>query len=499
MAGLRQSTRTKREAPSRAATPQTRLKRKNIVPSPPASDEPARSKPKVTYEQASTRRTPARPRAPTATDLASIPTGDVRNSAPAGASEATSPRVEVQAVLTKMMGNRLSPEELANYQLMILYLVRRDAKEAKIRNRYHPALIDFFKDRPQAVLVHNKFAKVYNTQFEGQHARFHLPVYEEADLKRTEDKTGQVEEEKEMVKFDKSMGKRKRSARVKRDRERSNDPFFPQMDGTMNDDPSDQTYDTATSTSTTPRDAPPTSSEDIEMINAGQPAPSVEVRSIGLDPASSRESCQESQAGETPTASAESLEKAQQPTQAEQTATMRAISQPSEDGRSADGASMSLAQENDDPHEPSAQTDDVEMTDGAADVGIGDTVQNSTSLDVATPSTAISPTTLTSADSARSYLAWLHHRQTRFPNVEPKRAEFAIIAERLGRVRHHVFQEAMYHWGLETGNDRSEWYKQNRLEVLGEDPRFDEETMGWWAAWVKKGMNEKAEKERRKR
>jgi hypothetical protein len=39
-----------------------------------------------------------------------------------------------------------------------------------------------------------------------------------------------------------------------------------------------------------------------------------------------------------------------------------------------------------------------------------------------------------------------------------------------------------------------DWYKQNRLNVLGEDPRFDEEKIGWWQAWLKEGRDLKKNK-----
>jgi hypothetical protein len=231
MAALRQSTRIKREAPSRGATPQARLKKNSQnVPSLTKSEKSTPSSSKTVHTCKSgtrqadnaTTRTSARFSTPTATDLATIPTSHITpNSAPLQASEANSPRVEVLAVLTKMMGNRLSPEELANYQVMILNLVRRGAKEVAIRRRYHPALIDFFKDHPQAMPVHNKFAKLYNKQFEGQHERFHLPVFDETDAVR-------AMEEKKIVKLEKTIGRQTRNRRTKVNRDSY---FTSDMDG----------------------------------------------------------------------------------------------------------------------------------------------------------------------------------------------------------------------------------------------------------------------------
>jgi hypothetical protein len=45
----------------------------------------------------------------------------------------------------------------------------------------------------------------------------------------------------------------------------------------------------------------------------------------------------------------------------------------------------------------------------------------------------------------------------------------------------------LYHWNLEAHSLEGEWYRTHRLEFLGEDPRFDEETMGRWEAWLKAG------------
>jgi hypothetical protein len=87
--------------------------------------------------------------------------------------------------------------------------------------------------------------------------------------------------------------------------------------------------------------------------------------------------------------------------------------------------------------------------------------------------------------SARSYLAWLHQRQTRFPTAAPNSSECIAIAKKLERLHAHVYDEILYHWGLETSSEWGGWYKKNRQQALGEDPRFDEETMGKWEAWLK--------------
>jgi len=91
--------------------------------------------------------------------------------------------------------------------------------------------------------------------------------------------------------------------------------------------------------------------------------------------------------------------------------------------------------------------------------------------------------------SVQSYLAWLQHRQTRFPTTPPNSSEVILVAEKLNRSEAKVYDEILYRWGLETNSKCGAWYRQNRLTVLGEDPRFDEETMGQWEAWVKEGRD----------
>ena len=82
--------------------------------------------------------------------------------------------------------------------------------------------------------------------------------------------------------------------------------------------------------------------------------------------------------------------------------------------------------------------------------------------------------TLPSAQSAASYLAWLRQRDTRWPTVWPNFPECVAIGKKLGKPTSKVFEEILYHWLLETDGRRGEWHKEHRLEVLGEDPLFDE-------------------------
>jgi hypothetical protein len=89
--------------------------------------------------------------------------------------------------------------------------------------------------------------------------------------------------------------------------------------------------------------------------------------------------------------------------------------------------------------------------------------------------------------SAKSYLAWLHHRQTRFPTAAPNSAECILIAAKLEMPAAQVYEDVLFRWGFETDSKFGAWHRQNRWKVLGEDPRFDEEVMGKWEAWLKQG------------
>jgi hypothetical protein len=112
------------------------------------------------------------------------------------------------------------------------------------------------------------------------------------------------------------------------------------------------------------------------------------------------------------------------------------------------------------------------------------------------PSPVSRPSHSAKQESARSYLAWLHHRQTRFPTVVPNYSECILIAEKLDKHPAKVFDEALYHWGFENSGAGSEWYRQNRLTVLGEDPRFDSDGMGRWDAWLQQGRGQLKRKRR---
>ncbi|KAH7396953.1 hypothetical protein DE146DRAFT_586411, partial [Phaeosphaeria sp. MPI-PUGE-AT-0046c] len=92
--------------------------------------------------------------------------------------------------------------------------------------------------------------------------------------------------------------------------------------------------------------------------------------------------------------------------------------------------------------------------------------------------------------SAASYLAWLHHRHARFPTARPNSSECILVAKKLDRPSASVYEDVLHHWSLETDSRRGNWFKRNRLQVLGEDPKFYAEHMGFWETWLNRGRDE---------
>lgn len=84
------------------------------------------------------------------------------------------------AALKKMMGTRLPPNEVANYEVMISNLASRGVHDLAARKRYRAAVKGLLAEHPSAVPVHNKFANLYNQQFVSEYdkERCQLPVYE---------------------------------------------------------------------------------------------------------------------------------------------------------------------------------------------------------------------------------------------------------------------------------------------------------------------------------
>jgi hypothetical protein len=121
-----------------------------------------------------------------------------------------------------------------------------------------------------------------------------------------------------------------------------------------------------------------------------------------------------------------------------------------------------------------------------SDVETGDSSPDNTTEHRNTPTESASPhlqiATVTSplqneskqALSARCYLAWLHNRRKRFPTVPPNSSECAGLATKLELPKWKVYDEVLRHYLLETDSRRGQWHKERRLELLGEDPVFEE-------------------------
>ncbi|KAI4646025.1 hypothetical protein J4E93_005604 [Alternaria ventricosa] len=76
--------------------------------------------------------------------------------------------------------------------------------------------------------------------------------------------------------------------------------------------------------------------------------------------------------------------------------------------------------------------------------------------------------------SARhAYLYWLDSRQTADPKAPPTVAEARILAPKIGRRAKDVWEEVEKCWNLEQGSSGKR-YRENRMEYLGEDPKYPE-------------------------
>jgi len=355
---------------------------------------------------------------------------------------------------------------------------------------------------------------MFNRQFEGQHERFHLPVYEDLEnaqgVKREE--TGKEEAPRHPGRWGIAGGADSRSATA------SLSVVLPmQFDGAMDSAPSPQPQPSradstfrqliadgqrlAQSRYSGNHVRAAQSGEDVMMRDAGERLPTLDAVRARL--AEKRRSNAESEmrkrsASEPLQKSAESLVPLRQSSLGERMEGARLASVPPTDNDTSIRRDVKSAQPG---SEHNAWMQDIVLDARVAKDKESDQDDDRANNHRHKPSSIIASSLASSAtassshfpkgQSARSYLAWVHHRQTRFPTAAPNYAECILVAKKLGRHPAKVFDEVIYHWGFETGNERSEWYKQNRLELLGEDPRFDEETIGSWQAWLKEGRDEK--------
>jgi hypothetical protein len=453
--------------------------------------------------------TPLRSRTPTATDLATIPSEHVPpQSAPTPAPGSTPYRVQALAVLKKMMGKRLSPDALANYEVVISNLVRRGAKETAIRKRYHPALIDFLSDHPQAVPVHNKFANVYNRQFEGQHERFHLPLYGDVGVMRDVKKEELAESEGPAYVIERSAGYDMCLGTATT----SGEAFLWQLDGTTDGAPCDFAQQDPARVSIWPsvgHGSPTVHTAEDENNSIERQTPIEQDREtrdleapVLIQDTHVNETVQHQDQGRAGSATEETRIR-DVPTAVAAADSAPASPKDARSGVEPYGPALPVAVVS---QEDATQAVDVMMIDNETENetriegGIGDkegsdssSAQQDTPASTNPSSPVSRPSHFAKRESARSYLAWLHHRQTRFPTVAPNYSECMLLAQKLGKHPAKIFDEALYHWGFENGN---EWYRENRLAVLGEDPRFDSDGMGRWDAWLQQGRGQLKRKRR---
>jgi hypothetical protein len=401
--------------------------------------------------------------------------------------------------LEKLFKLQLPPADYDVYEKMISDLVRRGAKELTLRNRLHPALRDFFARHPQAVDVHNKFAHSYNKRLIGKHERFHLPILEALESNGTGIKAVGADDMPQVHQRGPVTEAVSRYSSIPLEED-----IAMQYDGAMDIDPSMDTDNAPLRAQ-----VPPWSQDlgDKANQNVRPPSPHfVDVEMHGPEVAvllgnSAQEETEVIAAMDgVDTAMRETViaQEQEEPSRASRDAPhlmcrardLLGTIEPSTDAGIASGyvgvvteaaanaADVNDMMEMDNEEDRTATNDEIQKKPSVLSSfqpngsGVGVTRQNQSSRE---------------AQSAQSYFAWLRHRQTRFPTVPPYLSEAILIARTLGKPSALFYDHIRYHWGLETDSRRGAWYKQNRLEVLGEDPRFDEEVMGTREAWLEQG------------
>jgi hypothetical protein len=86
-----------------------------------------------------------------------------------------------------------------------------------------------------------------------------------------------------------------------------------------------------------------------------------------------------------------------------------------------------------------------------------------------------------------AYLHWLEYRGNPFPTTRPMVSEATLIGRAVGRGSAWVHDEIMRAWACEQHSVRGEWYRENRVEVLGAEPKCTDQTRREWQAWAANG------------
>lgn len=349
------------------------------------------------------------------------------------------PLTDVKDFLTRL----LTAEGYERYDSIIIALVRRGPKEPTVRKNNLAALRTFLEQHRGAVKVHNNFARVYNKPFEGKHERYSLPVYEDLEIAGPKPIRNGV---------DPSTGGQESNAGARP----------PKVVASQVTGRPDRRVESSTAHSL--------NTPSLNNYSRTRRASTVKAE---LGQMIHREQPQGQMVDETPDVDA--VGTAAGP--------MNAV--PPYSVHSAPPVPKLPARSQLDGITNAHGRPAVSSTPQAA--GPDNARQQS-----ALPVSITLPTHITSRNKQRaeSYLAWLRHRQTRYPTAPPNMSECDALARRIGQSPWAFYDEVVYHWNLEAHSLEGEWYRTHRLEFLGKDPRFDEETMGRWEAWLKAGREE---------
>jgi hypothetical protein len=367
----------------------------------------------------------------------------------------------------------LSQEDYATWEKMIAELKGRGTRLPAFRIQRRAAVRELLGHHSTAISLHNRYARTHNQGFEDKHERFHLPVFEELGIDKV-----QVSNKEDIEQLQESSNKLTVRDPIQED------VLDMQFDGAMDIEMEGKLqladdYEVPT----LPTDKEQPSSDHNEENDADGANIEMQDAVVSLGCAGPSQEV----GGEAPGAAGNSGSVVPEPQPAEENAKLtqvESVPAPAEAGviiempKERDGADTS-DRDAQDPHnlpmmsaehpraasaDPGAAADPTAHTEPAADV------EPTAATDLTPP--------VARDQSVQSYLAWLHQRQTRFPIAKPNYSECVALGKRLGRPALHVCDEIMYRWGLETDSRSGDWYKQNRLQVLGEDPRFDEERIG---------------------
>jgi hypothetical protein len=425
-----------------------------------------------------------------------------------------SPKDPGLVAVEKMFRTQLPPADYDTYEKMIADLTRVSSEEIELRASLHAALREFFARHPDAIHVHNKFTSSYNKNV-GMDEHFHLPVIAPFEV-------GGTQMERLGTWYAPQGNRRERELSEAAARGPSAGPevfLAMQYDGAMDFKLANATHSVRLPERTLPvspsvnsvddQDVRPASPHlvDVHMGEPEEEALQRELLKVSALPNmnAEKEGRDVEHAAVTPSNPGTAdwdQEKEHEPPQEILPPVNAAQDRP--DDRTPRTPTVAPTQQSDVAEAlPSAAWTEGETMDmNSGEDNLEPEERNKSQLPALPQPFRCEPKYGSTEEfrvrekrSVQSYLAWLQHRQTRFPTAPPNSSEIILIAEQLNRPEATVYDDILYRWGFETNSKCGAWYKQNRLTVLGEDPRFDEDTMGKWEAWVKEGRDMLAERE----